>query len=281
VKRVNVKGTSGSGKTTFAAEVARRLGVPCVELDALHHGPNWSEPTDEEFRARVQAAMDAAPDGWVIDGNYESKLRDLVLSSADTIVWLDFPFRVKAGRLWRRTALRIRDDVELWSGNKETWRGVLWGRDALFWWMVQGHFRHRREWPRRFAGDERFVRLRSVEAARRWLETAKPLASRPRAGDDRGMADDDHRREGRRGTKPLGEYLVELAENPERLEKHIRNPERAMQEAGVGRNDRDLVLSGDVARIREAILEQLGEDSPVAMIIYTGNWPINWPVIIY
>jgi hypothetical protein len=118
----------------------------------------------------VQAAMDAAPEGWVIDGNYEGKLAELVLSQADLIVWLDLPFRVKARRLWRRTATRIRDDVELWSGNKESWRNVLWGRDALFWWMVRGHFRHRREWPGRFAGDPRFVRLHSVAEARDWLE---------------------------------------------------------------------------------------------------------------
>jgi adenylate kinase family enzyme len=171
VKRVNIKGISGSGKSTFALELARRLGLPYVELDALHHGPNWSEPTDEVFRARVREAMDAAPDGWVIDGNYEGKLGELVIAEADTIVWLDPPFRIKARRLWRRTATRIRDDVELWNGNKETWRNVLWGREALFWWMVRGHFRHRRQWPSRFAGDPRFVRLRSVEDARAWLET--------------------------------------------------------------------------------------------------------------
>jgi adenylate kinase family enzyme len=170
VRRVNVKGISGSGKSTFAQELARRLGLPYVELDALHHGPNWSEPTDEVFRARVQAAMDAAPEGWVIDGNYEGKLGELVLAQADMIVWLDLPFRTKARRLWRRTATRIRDNVELWNGNKETWRNVLWGREALFWWMVRGHFRHRHEWPLRFAGDPRFVRLRSVEEARDWLE---------------------------------------------------------------------------------------------------------------
>ena len=57
MKRVNVKGISGSGKSTFALELARRLGLPFVELDALHHGPNWSEPTDEVFRARVKPEL--------------------------------------------------------------------------------------------------------------------------------------------------------------------------------------------------------------------------------
>jgi len=174
LRRVNVKGTSGSGKTTFGKELARRLGVPFVELDALHHGPDWAEPTNDEFRARVREAIDAAPEGWVIDGNYEAKLGDQVLGAADTIVWLDLPLRLKLGRLWRRTNYRLRNDVELWNGNRETWRNALWGRDSLFGWMLRTHFRQRREWPRRFGGDPRFVRLRSDAEARSWLERQKP-----------------------------------------------------------------------------------------------------------
>jgi adenylate kinase family enzyme len=170
LKRVNLKGTSGSGKTTFAQELAKRLEVPYVELDALHHGPNWTEASAEEFRARVREAMAAAPDGWVIDGNYEVKLGDTVIGAADTIVWLDLPLALKLRRVARRTRERIRDDVELWNGNKETWRNALWGRESLFAWLIRGHLRHRRDWPRRYDGDPRFVRLRSVAEARRWLD---------------------------------------------------------------------------------------------------------------
>ena len=171
MKRVNVKGTSGSGKSTFARELAKRLGVPYVELDALHHGPNWSEPTDEEFRARVREAMDGAPDGWVIDGNYEGKLGNTLIGAADTIVWLDLPLGLKLRRVARRTRTRIRDDVELWNGNKETWRNALWGRESLLVWMIRGHFRHRRSWPALYAGDPRLVRLPSAEEAREWLDS--------------------------------------------------------------------------------------------------------------
>ncbi len=174
MRRVNVKGTSGSGKTTFAQELARRLGVSFVELDALHHGPDWAEPTDAEFRARVREAIDAAPDGWVIDGNYEGKLGETVLGEADTIVWLDLPLRLKLRRLWRRTSYRIRNDVELWNGNKETWWNAVWGPDSLFGWMLRTHFGQRREWPRLYGGDPRFVRLRSDAEARAWLEQRKP-----------------------------------------------------------------------------------------------------------
>jgi adenylate kinase family enzyme len=168
--RVNVKGISGSGKSTFARELAERLGVPYLEIDAVHHGPNWTEASAEELQARVSEFMAAAPEGWVVDGNYESKLGELVLGAADRIVWLDPPLQVALRRLWRRTVQRIRGEVELWSGNRESWRGGFWGRDSLFAWTLRSWARHRRQWPRRFAGDPRVVRLRSAAEARRWLE---------------------------------------------------------------------------------------------------------------
>lgn len=165
--RVNVKGLSGSGKSTFARELAARLGVPYVELDALHHGPNWSEPTAAEFRARVQPI--AEREAWVIDGNYEWKLGDLVLREAELVVWLDLPLVLKLRRLWRRTRHRIRDDVELWNGNRESWKSAFWGRESLFVWAIRSHFRHRRTLPSRVA-PRRLVRLRTPDEAQRWLE---------------------------------------------------------------------------------------------------------------
>src|SRR5919108_416694 len=89
--KIAVVGTSGSGKTTVARALARRLGVPHVELDALFHGPGWTETPAEEFRRRVASATGAS--GWVVDGNYDSKLGDLVLGRGDTVVWLDMPPR--------------------------------------------------------------------------------------------------------------------------------------------------------------------------------------------
>ncbi len=176
-RRIAIKGTSGVGKTTFGQELARRIGVSFIELDALHHGPNWSEPNAEEFRKRVRAALDAATDGWVIDGNYDTKLGDTVIGAADTIVWLDFPLWVTFLRLWRRTMYRLRNDVELWNGNREAWRDHFASRQSLFIWSVRSHVRHRRHWPVRFGDDPRLVRFRSVAEAQRWLEaqeTQKP-----------------------------------------------------------------------------------------------------------
>ena len=162
--KIAVIGSCCSGKTTLAGRLAERLGVPHIELDALHHGPNWQEATAEELRARVEEAL-AGLDGWVTDGNYMGKLGTSVLDQADTIVWLDLPLRTLLPRIWRRTRRRMRDRVELWNaGNFETWRG---------WWVLTSYTSAPTTgggsyWPPRFEGRN-VVRLRSPAEVDAWL----------------------------------------------------------------------------------------------------------------
>lgn len=171
-RRINVVGTSGNGKSTVGRALAERLGVPYVELDALVHGPNWTETSNEDLCAAVEPTL--ALDGWVVDGNYRRKLGDVLLRSADTVVWLDLPLPVALWRLARRTWRRLRRREELWNGNQESWSGAFVGRESLFVWAIRSHFRHRRELPRlraEFPGLE-LVRLRSPAEVRRYLERA-------------------------------------------------------------------------------------------------------------
>jgi adenylate kinase family enzyme len=169
--RINVVGTSGNGKTTFSRALAAHLGLPHVELDALNHGPNWTEASDEEFRRRVAAAI-GGRDGWVVDGSYGRKIGDLVWRQADTVVWLDQPLPLVLWRLWLRSVSRIVRREELWNGNRESWRGAFWGRDSLFAWTLRAHFKNRRVLPEQLAGVDglRVVRLRSRRAVERFLE---------------------------------------------------------------------------------------------------------------
>jgi adenylate kinase family enzyme len=173
VKRVCVLASaSGCGKTTVGRALAERLGVPFVELDALVHGPNWTETPDDELRAKVAPIV--ASDGWVIDGSYSRKLGTLVLDGADTIVWLDLPVRVWLPRLVRRTARRLGRRERLWNDNRETIRGALWGRESLFAWAFRSHFRRRRLYPSELARYN-VVRLRSQAAVDRWLAAVQVL----------------------------------------------------------------------------------------------------------
>jgi adenylate kinase family enzyme len=166
-RKVAVIGTTAAGKTTFSVRLAERLGVVHVELDALYHGPNWTPTAEVEFRRAVQSAL--GPEGWVADGNYSGSLGDLVLDQADVVVWLDIPFWTTMGRLWRRTLRRIRNRTELWSGNRETWRGAFFSRDSLFVWVVRTHFSRRRRYEEKLRLFNA-VRLRSSEEAEAWLQ---------------------------------------------------------------------------------------------------------------
>lgn len=168
--RIVVKGATGSGKTTVAARLAAVLDVPHVELDALHHGPGWSEPPLEEFRERVAKAT--AGNRWVVDGNYDHKLGDLLLERADLVVWLDPPLRTILVRLRRRTAERIRTSTDLWAGNRETWRDALLGRESLFVWAVRSHRSFRRKLPDSVERQGTpLVRLRTPPEVEAWLES--------------------------------------------------------------------------------------------------------------
>jgi adenylate kinase family enzyme len=166
-RRIAVVGTTGSGKTTVARRLAAHHDVPHIELDALHWGPNWTEPSTADFRARVENIL--VDSGWVVDGSYHGKLGDLVLEQADLVVWLDPPLATILRRLWARTLQRIRGDDELWSGNRETWRGAFLSRNSLFAWALKTHLGRRRRYEERLARFE-MVRLRSARESEAWLE---------------------------------------------------------------------------------------------------------------
>ena len=171
--RIAVHGSTGSGKTTLANALARRLGVPHVELDALHWDPGWSEAPPKVFRDRAAAALPA--DGrWVVDGNYRV-LRDIVWGRADTLLWLDYSFPLVLWRLTRRTLWRGLASVELYNGNRESLSTHLFTRDSLFLWLLKSHWRRRRELPLDLAQPEhahlRVVRFRSPRETSAWLDT--------------------------------------------------------------------------------------------------------------
>lgn len=166
-------GASGSGKTTLGTQIAGRLGVEFVELDALHHGPNWAEPTPEAFRELIAPIV--ARDCWVIDGMYHQKLGTMVPEAADTILWIDLPLGLTIGRLVRRTMVRLIRNEELWNGNRESLKDAFGGRESLVGWALRTHRRYRNVLPARLAGEiyatKRTVRLRSQCDIDRFLES--------------------------------------------------------------------------------------------------------------
>jgi adenylate kinase family enzyme len=169
-RRIAVVGTTGSGKTMLARQIAQRLAITHVELDAVHWGPNWTPIPIEIFREHTAQALSG--DAWVVDGNY-GKVRDIVWHRADTVVWLDYALPVILGRLLWRTLRRTITQEELWHGNRERFLTQFSSRDSLFLWALRTYPRRRREYPMLFKEPEyvhlAVVHLRSPRAARAWL----------------------------------------------------------------------------------------------------------------
>jgi adenylate kinase family enzyme len=169
-QRIAVIGTTGSGKTTLARQLAQRLSTSHVELDALYWDPDWTPAPLDLFRARVAQSLNGP--SWIADGNY-SKVRDLVWQQADTIVWLDYSARVIFSRLARRTVRRLLNHEALWNGNREGWQRTFFSRGSLFLWALKTYRQRRKIFPVLFAEPEfahlTIVHLRSPRAADEWF----------------------------------------------------------------------------------------------------------------
>lgn len=178
-RRIAVVGTTGSGKTTFARDAAAIIGGAHTELDALFWEPEWTEATVEDFRSR--AAVAVAAERWAIDGNYR-QVADIVWSSADTLVWLDYPMPLVMRRLFVRSLRRGWSGQQLWNGNRERLATQFFSRDSLFIWAWKTHWRRRREYPKHLAlplfSHLAVHRLRRPDEAQRWLNALRHAHSR-------------------------------------------------------------------------------------------------------
>jgi len=152
LRRVSVVGTSCSGKTTFAENLAQVLKIKHIELDAIYWLPDWVERPKEEFSDLVE--KEAAGDAWVFDGNY-TRTREIVWGRATAIVWLDYSFPRTFYRALKRTTRRIFTGEAMWAGNRETFGMTFLSRDSILLWVLTSYFEERRRYTK-ILGEDSF-----------------------------------------------------------------------------------------------------------------------------
>jgi adenylate kinase family enzyme len=150
LKRVSVVGTSCSGKTTFAKNLARVLNVEHIELDAIYWLPDWVERPRDEFLDLVEKA--AADNAWVFDGNY-TRAREIVWTRATAIVWLNYSFPRTFYRALNRTTRRAYTGEAMWSGNRETFGKAFLSRDSILLWVLTTYHENRRRYSKLLRED--------------------------------------------------------------------------------------------------------------------------------
>ncbi|MBC8336435.1 MAG: adenylate kinase [Anaerolineales bacterium] len=171
--RIIVVGTTSSGKSTLAENLAIKLGLDFVELDALYWQPNWVGTPDDEFDTKVDDATHG--DHWVVAGNY-SRTRPITWPRAEVIIWLDYSLPVIFWQLTRRTLRRTFTREVLWGTNVERlWPHLkFWSDVSLFKWLFKTYWRRKREYPALMAQPEhqhlKLIRFTSPRETQDWLE---------------------------------------------------------------------------------------------------------------
>ena len=144
-QRIQVLGSSCSGKSTLAARLAKTLGVPFVELDALNWESDWvglSETNPDELERRLRHATSG--DRWVVAGTYSAFSEPVFWQRLQTVVFLDLPLAQLLWRVLIRSWRRWRSKELLWGTNYERfWHQFLvWKKDdSLVRWIVEQHNR--------------------------------------------------------------------------------------------------------------------------------------------
>jgi adenylate kinase family enzyme len=129
--RVIVTGMAGSGKSTFSRSLAEKTGLPVIHLDLHYWKPGWVAPSEREWREKQRGLL--AGDAWIADGNYHETL-DLRLERADTVVVLETPWWVCAGRAFLRGLRKPVEEMpegcsdSRWRRLRDEWRLaiVIW-----------------------------------------------------------------------------------------------------------------------------------------------------------
>ena len=174
MKKINVIGTTGSGKSTFSKRLAKQLDYPCIHMDQLFWKANWVEPTDEEFIPKVELAVSG--DVWVLDGNY-SRTNEIKWANVDTVIWLDYSYLRTLLQLFKRTMLRAYFKQEIWpeTGNKETFAKAFLSRKSIFVWFFSSYKRNKIKYEKLIASTEfkhvEYIRLRSPCELERFLKS--------------------------------------------------------------------------------------------------------------
>lgn len=97
--KIALIGISGSGKSTYSREVAKRTRLPLFHMDQLFWKGNWEAvPESKYIEAQKQLLQN---EKWIIEGYVDEALAER-LQQADLIIYLDYPALTCFFRVLRR-----------------------------------------------------------------------------------------------------------------------------------------------------------------------------------
>lgn len=171
-QRINVIGTSGSGKSTFSKQLSDITGYPHIQIDALFWKPNWEPSDDQEFLPLLESTLEQ--ESWILDGNYQ-KTAPVKWKNVEAVIWLDYSYPLTFYRILKRTIKRSFTREKLWgTNNREQFMKGFFSRESIIWWMMKTHSPYRKEYSLIMEVPEyahiHFIRLKSPKEAQQFLD---------------------------------------------------------------------------------------------------------------
>jgi adenylate kinase family enzyme len=107
MNRIMIFGRPGSGKSTFALNLSKRLNLPLYHLDKYYFIENWQERNREEFLQTQQEIVNQ--EKWIIDGNSVRSL-EMRYQRAEIVLYFAYP---RLLCLWRLIKRSFKKDTQI------------------------------------------------------------------------------------------------------------------------------------------------------------------------
>lgn len=98
-KRFSLFGLPGSGKSTFAHKLGKKLGIAVHHLDKHYFLAQWEIRNRDEFLAAQQEMVDG--ETWIIEGNSIATL-EMRFARADVVIYFHLPRYLCLWRVFKR-----------------------------------------------------------------------------------------------------------------------------------------------------------------------------------
>ena len=123
MNKVAVFGKPGGGKSTFSKKLASATGLQLHQLDSIEYKQNGNKVSAEEFISAHDEVLSS--NGWIVDGLGRIESFYQRLEAADTLIYIDLPYRVNYWWVTKRFFKSLFVKPEGWPEGSSVLKGTI------------------------------------------------------------------------------------------------------------------------------------------------------------